>query len=113
MTYEYACLQCRHRFDVIKSVKDIERSENCPQCGEFAERKFVPSRLYLAGTSVEHAEYNPGLGQIVKNKQHKKEICKRMGVVEVGNDFRSSEGIHKHFDSERKAKRARLWEKDE
>jgi putative FmdB family regulatory protein len=85
MTYVYQCQKCDHVFDVIKSVKDIDVNETCPQCGEYAERQFVPSRVHFMGTKVEHAEYNPGLGCVVRNSSHRKELAKQMGLEEVGN----------------------------
>lgn len=110
MTYEYRCLDCNKRFDVYKSMKDMERNENCPRCGEFAERLFVPSRVHLSKTKVEHPEYNPGLGQVVKNRSHKQEIMKRKGLEEVGNDFGSGEKMQAHFDAERQSKRDKAYE---
>jgi hypothetical protein len=95
---------------VIKSVRDIDRNENCPECGEFAVRQFVPKRVHFSGTSVQNAEYNPGLGCVVKDKYHRQELCKRKGLVEVGNDFKSGDSMQKHFDSERAAKREKAWE---
>lgn len=110
MVYQYNCQKCGHQFDVTKSVKDMDVNENCPECGEFATREFVPTRVHLSKTAVQHAEYNPGLGRVVKNSQHRAELCKRMGVVEIGNDFKSPEKIHKQFDAERKQKREKKWE---
>lgn len=109
MTYQYVCEKCRHSFDVVKSHHDMERNENCDKCGEFAVREFVPQRVHLVGTRVTHAEYNPGLGCVVKSKAHLKDICKQKGVEEIGNE--KPETIHKHFDSMREAKREEAWEK--
>jgi putative FmdB family regulatory protein len=110
LVYEYQCSKCTHRFDVTKSVKDIDVTETCPQCGEFAERKFVPSKVYFSGTEVQHAEYNPGLGCIVKSKHHRAELAKRQGVVEIGNDFKSPDAIHKKLDQERNEKKEQRYE---
>lgn len=91
MTYEYKCESCKRYFDVIKSVKDMERNENCPKCGEFGIRQFIPEVIHFNKTKVTHAEYNPGLGCVVKNEAHKRDIMKRKGVVEIGNDYGSGE----------------------
>lgn len=112
MVYEYRCVKCDNSFDVIKSVKDIDVNEFC-DCGAPAERVFVPSRVYFSGAKVAHAEYNPGLGCVVKNDRHKKDIMKRKGLVEIGNDFKSPKSIHKTFEQERKSRRAKRWEKDD
>jgi hypothetical protein len=65
-------------------------------------REFVPTRLYLNGTKVENAEYNPGLGCIVRNSAHRKEIAKQKGLEEIGNE--KPETLHKHFDTARAEK---------
>lgn len=112
MTYEYKCVKCEKHFDVIKSVKDFDVNEFCPSCGAPGERQFVPHKVHFTGTRVTHAEYNPGLGCVVKNKQHKEEICKRRGLVEVGNDFKTGDSMQKHFDGEREQRREKRWEDD-
>lgn len=110
MTYQYQCVKCDHVFDVIKSVKDIDVNEFCPDCEAPAERQFVPTRVYFSGTQVQHAEYNPGLGQVVKSKYERQELAKRKGLVEVGNDFKSGESHQKEFETERARKREKAWD---
>jgi putative FmdB family regulatory protein len=105
VTYEYNCAQCQTSFDVMKPVKDMEREEKCATCETVAVRRFVPSRVYFIGTKVQHAEYNPGLGCVVKNAEHRSELAKRRDLVEIGNDFKAPDTIHKKFDQEREAKR--------
>lgn len=70
-------------------------------------RAFAPSRIHIVGAKVTHAEYNPGLGCIVKNKRHKEELCRQMGVQEIGNE--KTEKIHKHYDQVRADKHKRGW----
>lgn len=110
MTYEYECSKCEHRFDVVKSVKDMDVNEFCPECEAPSVRQFVPSKVHFSGTSVQHAEYNPALGQVVRDKHHRQELCKRKGLVEIGNDFKSGESQQKQFDSDRARKREKAWE---
>lgn len=95
---------------MTKSYKDMDVNETCPSCGEYAIRQFVPSKLHIVGASVTHAEYNPGLGCVVKNKHHKEDILKRRGLVEIGNDFGSGDKMHKVFDQAREKKREKSWE---
>lgn len=83
--------------------------ELCKECGLTAVREFVPCRLYFNGTKVEHAEYNPGLGMIVRNKEHRKEICKSKGLEELGNE--KVENLHRHFEKTREEKWEKGWEK--
>lgn len=109
MTYAYTC-ENGHDFDVIKSYRDMDVNEFCPKCEAPAIRQFVPSKLYISGAKVTHAEYNPGLGCVVKSKAHKQEILRQRGLVEVGNDFGSGEKMNKHFDSIREEKLKKRWE---
>jgi putative FmdB family regulatory protein len=110
VTYVYRCLECGHEFDVIKSHKDMDVNEFCPRCEEPAERQFVPQRVFLSNTAVTHAEYNPGLGTVVKNKRHKEYLLKSKGLVEVGNDYGSGDKMAAKFDSDRAEKMAKRWE---
>lgn len=108
MIYEYECIKCQKRFDVVKSVKDIDVNEFCVRCGEPSERKFVPSRIHIFGASVENAEYNHGLGQVVRNKKHRAEIAKQKGLIEIGNE--KTESIHKELDQVRAKRREKAWD---
>lgn len=110
MTYAYQCISCRKKFDVVKLVKDMDINEYCPKCGEPAERKFLPENIYIAGAKVTHAEYNPGLGCVVKNERHKKDILKEKGLVEVGNDYKTSEKMADSFDKDRAAKMKKRYD---
>lgn len=84
MIYEYQCNQCAVIFDVVKAVADFERAESCA-CGGDAKRLFRP-KIHLSGTAVEHPEYNPAFGQVVKNKRERQELAKQRGMIEIGND---------------------------
>lgn len=111
MIYEYECSSsaCGERFDVVKPLRDYQTPEKCPKCQKPADRRF--SRLQIMGASVEDAEFNPALGCVVKNKKHREELCKRKGLVEIGNDYSSAESIHKEFDQKLKEKREESWNK--
>lgn len=113
MVYEYRCTSCKKRFDVIKSVRDIDINETCPKCGDFAERLFIPARVYFSGTKVENAEFNPAFGQVVKGKRHRQELAKRHGLIEIGNDYGSGEKHQKHFEDERAARKEARWLKED
>lgn len=109
MTYEYTCsnLGCELQFDVTKVMSEMDRPEVCPRCEATATRAFAPSRVYFSGTKVQEAEYNPGLGCIVRNKQHRAELCKIKGVEEIGNE--KPETLHKHYEAARKDKWEKSW----
>lgn len=110
MIYPYYCEHCEVEFDVTKSMHDSGRVEHCYHCGKEARRVYTASH-HILGTAVQHAEYNPGLGQVVKNKRHREELCKRKNLIEVGNDL-SAEKMHKHYDSVREEKIRKSWEQD-
>jgi hypothetical protein len=48
------------------------------------ERVFHPPQLI--GTKVEDAYFCSGLGQVVRNSSHRKEIIRERGLIEVGNE---------------------------
>lgn len=107
MIYGYTCPSCSKTFDVIKRVSEYDKEEKCV-CGSIAKRSFAPQRIHLYGTAVVEQEYNPGLGCIVKNKAHKKEILKAKGLEEIGNE--KPETIHKHYEKVREEKREKAWQ---
>lgn len=108
MIYEYHCPGCSRAFDVVKSYKDMEREEHCPECEVVSIRKFVPSRIHLMHTSVQNAEFNPGLGCVTNSREHVKEICKERGLEEVGSEPVAN--IHKHYDQRREEKIEKIYE---
>lgn len=89
-------------FDVIKSHHDSDRQEVCPKCGDFAVRDFCPQRIHLMNTSVKDSVFNPGLGCVIKNDKHLKEICKIKNVEPIGNE--KPEKIHAYYDKKRAEK---------
>ena len=108
MIYEYHCKKCDTLFDVAKSVSERDSEERCT-CGEVAGRIPFPRMTYLNQTRVENAEYNPGLGCVTKNSKHRKEIAKRQGLVEIGNDYASGESQQKAMKKYREEKREQSW----
>lgn len=110
MTYCYRCITCKRTFDIVKSVKDIDVTEYCPRCGDPGERMFVPENLYFSKTKVTHAEYNPGLGQVIHNEREKDYVMKKKGLVEIGNDFGSGEKMQDTFDKDRERKFKKRWD---
>lgn len=85
MIYCYECKECQHRFEVIKSVKDIDNPENCPGCSSLETARYLtPPSFY--GEKVEDAEYNPAFGCVVRDSRHRKELAKRHGLIEIGTE---------------------------
>jgi putative FmdB family regulatory protein len=48
-TYEYACTECGHRFDVVQSFSD-EPLTTCPECGGALRKVFSPVGIVLKGS---------------------------------------------------------------
>jgi len=110
-TYLYVCPNCSSENSIVKKIVDIDRDELCLNC----DHKLISKDRRITGGNgflyekVENAEFNPGLGCVVRNRSHKRELCKRMGVEEIGNE--KPESIHKYFDKSREEKRLTSWAK--
>lgn len=48
-TYEYACINCGHRFDVRQSFNDDPISD-CPKCGASVRRVLYPAGVIFKGS---------------------------------------------------------------
>lgn len=106
MVYPYLCEKCEIEFDVIKHHSKSSSKEKCPECKRVATRIYTGS-LFI-GTSVESAEYNPGLGMVIKSKYHRSEECKRRDLVEIGNE--KPKVLRKEFSDKREAKRRKSYD---
>jgi len=105
--YAYECEKCDKEFDLTRPMSEYKDPGHCPDCRNIG-KKLVTKPYGFIGAKVENAEYNPGLGCIVKNKQHREEICKRKNLVEIGNENPNT--IHKTFDTQREQKRKKTWD---
>lgn len=113
-TYDYTCPKCKHGFAIIRGIYDYcdDQSASCSSCNHLCgkdDRDFSKIKPQFIGTAVQEAEYNPGLGCIVKNNYHKDEIMKKKSLVEVGNDFGSGEKQQKHFDKKKEEELESKW----
>jgi putative FmdB family regulatory protein len=113
--YDYLCGKCGSPFEEFRGIKayDSDASANCPHCSHLCgsgDRDFSRASYSFIGTNVQNAEFNPGLGQVVKSAYHKKEILKEKGLVEVGNDFNSGEKMQTHFDKRKAEEREKRWQ---
>ncbi len=94
--------------EVIKSMSDSGRVEFCPDCGTVMTRIFSPTQI--VGAKVGEAEFNFGLGCVVKNKKHREELCRRRNLIEIGNEKPSS--LKRLADKTLKNNLDKTWEKD-
>lgn len=79
-------MHCDKFEDIIKPVSEYDSVEKCKVCDKIMTRAFAPSKIHLYGTKVQDAYYNVGLGQVVKNDSHARQIAKDKNYIEVGNE---------------------------
>ncbi len=108
MLYDYFCAKCDKDFEIEESMSEHKGPGECPTCKNISNERIFSKNIQFIGTAVQHAEYNPGLGQIVKSSQHRKDICKEKGLIEVGSE--KKESMHKHFDDQRAEKKKKMWD---
>lgn len=109
-TYDWLCEKCDLEFETVESIREYTGCKTCDQCGNPTRRIFKNCSFHFTGTKIEDAEFNPGLGQITKSKRHREELAKKLNVVEIGNDHKSTDSLHSHFDSERARKIKKSWD---
>ena len=92
-TYPYAC-KCGHKFDVMKSMTDIDQVETCPECKAACDSscRYI-ARTHFFGAKVEDVSWNPGLGKFTRSAKHRAELAKRAGAIEIGNE--TPDSMHK------------------
>lgn len=85
-TYEYLCKDCGSQFDVIKSIKDYDLPESCHSCQSLTTVRQISRTHFYGASDWDSASYNPAFGKVIKNKKHRDEEAKRLGLIEVGNE---------------------------
>jgi len=110
-TYEYVCCDCRHHFDVIKMVSEIDRLEECPECCAFCNphcrQITLPNLDRSAAADWNNPHFSPALGCKVKGDREARQIAKRRGLEEVGTE--APEKIHAKFERDRQERTERRW----
>ncbi len=62
-TYEYECLECKHRFDVFQSMND-DPVATCVKCGGRVRKLFVSAGIIFKGSGFHVNDYkNNGTGK--------------------------------------------------
>ncbi len=118
--FDLGCKKCGRMEEIVKNAS----SDPNPPCS-FCEstktmvvekfKKHKPFKiqachLTIMGGKIEDAEYNPGLGVITNSSAHRKEVAKRLGVEEIGNDYKAPDEIHKTNDKALSEKRKKVWD---
>ena len=58
-TYEYECLECKHRFDVFQSIK-ADPITKCEKCGAQVRRVITPAPIIFKGSGFYVNDYRKG-----------------------------------------------------
>lgn len=118
--FDISCKKCGRSFEYSKSLKtdnnpaciycDSDKTVILEKVRKTKPPKIIDSGIVITGGRIEDAEYNPGLGQVTKSKRHREELAKRMGMEEIGNDFKTPDRIHEKFDKDLAEKIKRRWD---
>ena len=98
--YDYECKK-HGDYAIYRSIKTYDGKDPCPKCGVAGLRVLKPGFQFI-GAAVQHAEFNPGLGCVVKNKKHRDEIAKSKNLIEVGNE--KPQSLRRYAQQERENK---------
>jgi putative FmdB family regulatory protein len=104
--YPYKCPGCGLKLEFVRSIKNSDPVEPCPECGEELVYIFTPPQVI--GAAVQNAEYNPGLGCVTRNSQHRKEIAKHRGLIETGSE--TPDVLHRESVVKREKEREKEWD---
>lgn len=88
-------------------MAESNTDESCPACGHDKTDRIFSSNIHITGARVQHAEYNPGLGCVVKNKTHREELARRRGLIEVGNE--TPDTLYKETVEKKEKEREAAW----
>lgn len=105
--YDFNCVKCDAEFEVVQRITEYNGRAKCPTCKNISKERILKG-IHFIGAAVESPEYNPALGQVVKNSKHRKDLAKEKGLIEIGNE--PTEKIHKKFEADREAKRKKRWD---
>lgn len=88
--FTYVCQQkdCRHEFDEINDFTIGEKPETprpCPRCGEPSPMGI--NMPHEDGTLRMYPYFDRGLGRVLESPQHRRQVCKEMGVIPVDGDW--------------------------
>ena len=110
MIYPYRCKACEHEFTAIKSVKEINRVETCPECSAECDEscRYISRTSFYGADDWNKEEYCPALGKVIKNRKHRAAEAKRQGLIEIGNE--KPDNIHKHNEQTLRDIQQRRWD---
>lgn len=99
--HQFKCQDCDCVFEVLidhGKGESVEDTFNCTDC-DSSNTVWKPS-VRIDRFSEQFPYFDRGLGVWLKNKQHRKQICKERGLTPVGNDL-NEDKIFSQFDDRR------------
>jgi putative FmdB family regulatory protein len=108
-TYPYECKDCAHKFDIVKTVSRIDEVEQCPSCNSDKTGRYLTRFHFYGASDWDKAEYNPGLGMVIRNKRHRRDEAKARGMIEIGNE--DPDKTHAHYEKQREKQSEDSWAK--
>ncbi len=90
-TYPYACV-CGRTEDVVKSIKDFDSLEHCPECLLVMFMNYGDPGWAKAGMKVFQGHYNESLGRYIgsagdiREAQNKIQDATGSRPIEIGNE---------------------------
>mgnify|MGYP003132656444 FL=1 len=101
--HQFRCVECSHVFEEIidhSKGESADDNQDCPECSA-SGCKWQPSAR-IDRWSEQFPYYDRGLGVMLKNKAHRREICKQRGLTPVEGDY-DEEKIFSKFDNRRES----------
>lgn len=105
--YPYYCHDCNHRWEVIKTLEDLDRPEHCQACNSDATHRRI-ALTNFEKSSVFEPYFEPALGCKIESKSQKARVMREKGVEEVGNE--SPESMYKNLEVPREKRIASSWD---
>lgn len=99
--HQYKCRDCESVFERVvdhAKAESVEDTTPCTECGS-ENTDWKPS-VRIDRFSEQFPYFDRGLGVWLKNKEHRRQICKERGLTPVGNDL-NEDKIFSQFDKRR------------
>ena len=93
-TYEYACRNCGHTFEIIQSMSD-DALTTCPRCEGELRKVFAPPAIAFKGSgfyATDHGKRKPAETSSDAKKKEKKDDAGTGGAKKEGSGSGSSSG---------------------
>ncbi|MBN1367835.1 MAG: hypothetical protein JW967_07900 [Dehalococcoidales bacterium] len=88
--YQYKCEKCNFEFELKKSFSDDSNHVHCPECGEHAERVFVPPAIIFKGSGFYVTDYKANATLPSVDKDKPKESKEAVPAVKAENNAKDS-----------------------